>query len=171
MQQSYTQIGTLGKTHGVQGSLKFYLEDWEPDVLESQKVLFVEQNGQMLPYFIQEIRYGKDLIVTFEEVTDKETAQLLVGSQVFLPEEVLPESVPATDSLQYAFLKGFLLEDPSLGEVGKIQDVIELPQQEIAVLNYRGREVMVPLHPALILDVQESLHKVIMQLPEGLLDL
>mgnify|MGYP003841375859 CR=1 FL=1 len=44
----------------------------------------------------------------------------------------------------------FTLVDAEIGELGKIEDVIEFPQQEMAVISHNEKEVFIPLHESLI---------------------
>jgi 16S rRNA processing protein RimM len=45
-----------------------------------------------------------------------------------------------------------------------------MPQQEMAFLDYRGREVLIPLNEQLIISIDETQKHILMDLPEGLLD-
>jgi len=57
-----------------------------------------------------------------------------------------------------------------LGEIGTIDEVLEMPQQEMAFLKYKGRDVLVPLNEQFIQSVDEGNRRVMVDLPDGLLD-
>jgi 16S rRNA processing protein RimM len=48
---------------------------------------------------------------------------------------------------------------------------MDLPQHYLAEVSYQGKPVYIPMHPDLILEVQLDTRRVVMQLPEGLLEL
>ncbi len=168
----YAQIGYTKKTHGIGGELKVFIEEpYEELFLDSDRV-FLEVRGTKQPFFIEHARGGGDLIVKFEDINVREDALLLQSKGVFLPASEVPEIVePEGEGLQYGHLAGYLIVDESAGEIGPVEDVFDLPQQEMALVHYQGREVLIPLNPAFIRSVDDAGKRVLMDLPEGLLSL
>jgi 16S rRNA processing protein RimM len=72
---------------------------------------------------------------------------------------------------RYERFQGFTLVDVALGEIGVIREVLELPGQFLALVDYQDQEVMVPLHPSLIQKADLKNRILEMDLPEGLLEL
>jgi 16S rRNA processing protein RimM len=72
---------------------------------------------------------------------------------------------------QYERFEGYQLVDQELGNLGVIEEIVESPGQHLAMLDYQGREVVVPLNPVFIQSVDHNAKKVQVDLPEGLLDL
>ena len=71
----------------------------------------------------------------------------------------------------YERFTGYNIEDATHGLVGKIDEVIEMPQQMMAVVVYRGREILIPLNEQFIVTADEEQSVLHMDLPDGLLDL
>lgn len=168
---NYTQIGFTKKTHGVSGELKVAIEEAYEDVFFDADRVFLEIRGSKQPFFIENIRGGGELIVQFEDVPTREDALLLQGRGIFLPEDEIPEIHEPVDDLEYGRIQGYLVSDQIAGEVGVVQEVVEMPQQEMAVVNYRGKEVMIPLNPQFVQSIDDDAKRVSVQLPEGLLTL
>ena len=63
-----------------------------------------------------------------------------------------------------------LMVDALLGEIGIIDEVLEMPQQEMAFLKYKERDVLVPLNEQFIQSIDEANRQVMVDLPDGLLD-
>ena len=61
--------------------------------------------------------------------------------------------------------------DKEVGEVGVIEEILDMPQQEMTLIRYKKREVLIPLNEELILEIDEKKKQVMVDLPEGLLDL
>ena len=169
----YIAIGRVSKTHGVDGAVKLKIKERYFDDFAEAEVLFVESAGKVVPYFIEEFRGGLDPIVKFEDLDNRELAQALGGKEIFMREsDLLPvaEEVGAGVE-QYERFVHYSLIDQDLGDLGKIEEVIESPGQHLGILHYKGREVTVPLNPVFIQSVDHKGKKVLVDLPEGLLDL
>lgn len=168
----YTQIGYTRKTHGVAGEIKVVIEEvFEPLFLEADRV-FLEIKGAKMPYFIENIRGGGDLIVQFEDVDSKEAAFLLQSRPIFLFSKEIPETLAVEDDeMEFAGLEGYELYDEIQGLIGVIEEVLDMPQQEMALLHYQNREVLIPLHEQWIVQIDEKAKRITLQLPDGLLDL
>ena len=80
------RIGRLGKVHGIGGELTFNFSD---DIFDRTDAdfLFVEIDGIVVPFFIEEYRFRSDdlAIIKFEGIDTAEEARLLVNSSVFFP--------------------------------------------------------------------------------------
>lgn len=164
------QIGYTQKTHGVAGEIKVNIEPVYEDLFLEQKRVFLDIKGQKVPYFIQHARGGGVLIVKFEDVPNREEAQKLQSKGIFLPkaEVTIVEAVPEA---VYASLVGYVLADRTLGDIGPIERIIDLPQHELAEVRYQNRLVLVPLHEQSIVYTDKLKRRVLTDLPEGLLDL
>lgn len=173
---SYINIGHTRKTHGVQGEMKIAIEDkYLEDFLKNERI-FIDVRGVKVPYFVASVRGKGDMILQLEEVTSKEAAFALQSREIHLREsDLIPDhlrelEIEPEEELEYAHLTGFQLLDQHLGAIGPIREVLDMPQQEMAFLEYQGREVLVPLNAQLIISVDEKKRTVLMDLPDGLLD-
>lgn len=169
------RIGRLGKARGIQGAIKIRLDEnhFLEDLLQAE-VLFVEKNGQKLPFFLEEVWGEPHPFVRFEEVNSREEVEPFASCFVFMrKEDMLPpeEKTGETEGLAYSFLEGYLLEDEQLGPVGQVIRVEEYPQQEMAILDLEGREVLIPLSDPLILFIDKQEKRLLMNLPAGILEL
>jgi 16S rRNA processing protein RimM len=159
-------IGKTGKPHGIKGELKLWVEaEYEDDLLKAPAVFI---GGR--PFFVQQLRAGGGLILKIEGVDSREAAQLLANQKLELRAEDVAE-VADTAADPILDLVGFELYDSELGRVGVIAEVIDMPQQYLAVVEYQQKEVLVPLHEDLIQSVDPEAGRITLQLPEGLLDL
>ena len=172
----YINIGHTRKTHGVQGEMKINIEDrYLEDFLKNERI-FIDIKGVKVPYFVASVRGKGDLILLLEEVTSKEAAFALQSREIHLREaDLIPDherelEIEPEETLAYAHIVGFKLVDQTLGEVGVIREVLDMPQQEMAFLDYQGREVLIPLNAQFIVSIDEKSRTVQMDLPDGLLD-
>lgn len=167
---NYIQIGTLGKTHGLKGELKFKIEEEYIDDFNEIDVLFIQIKGHYAPYFIESIRSSS--IIKFEDTNTKETAKLLQNQSIFLKEEnITIAAAKIPDELLFQYLKGFKITDELLGDLGEIQTIEAYPQQEMAIINYQNKEVLIPLNEFIISKIDIDNQIVLVNLPEGLLEI
>lgn len=160
------KIGKALKTHGYKGHLRVYIDEYYMDDFEELKAIFINN----LPYFIlsKDINSDTEAIILLEEVNTKEIAQQLQGKEIFANEEDIEEIL---EEDPYSDLAGFMLEDKKTGSIGTIEQVIELPHQYLAQVLKDEREILVPLNDDFIVEIDEEKKRVIVDLPEGLIDI
>lgn len=173
--EKYTSIGFTKKCHGLKGDLKVMIEDeYLEDFLKSP-VIFLSIKGRHLPYFVEKARLGNELLLKLEDVDSKEVAHSLTSKEIFLQStNILKEEereFEVVSNLVFGYLVDFTLVDADLGELGKVEEIVEFPQQEMAVITYQEKEVFIPLHENLIEKIDEQKQYIYMNLPEGILDI
>ena len=167
------EVGQLRKSHGIDGALRATIEVAFRDYVWDAECLFLDIDGDLVPFGIEYIKGEEDApIFKFVRVDNPEEAALYTGIRLFLEKTNLPEGFDASvkSELQYGFLVGFTLFDDDLGLIGPILEVEEYPQQEMAVVNYRENEWLIPLHSDLILSMDHERRQLVMDLPDGLFD-
>lgn len=162
-------IGYITKTKGLKGEVQLFFEYDDPEELLLE-TLFLEINGKPVPYFVStyKLQNNQTGYFYFEDIDTIEKAEKLVRKRVYLSNDVKPEADP--DELTYKDLKGYIVHDDTHGELGEIIEVHEYPQQFVAVVSYRFREIMFPLNDDLIRSIDEEEGIIEVSLPDGLLD-
>src|SRR5690606_25573329 len=84
-------FGEIVKTRGLKGCLKALSFLESPDVLEGLDFLYLEsRSGQRTQYKIKKIDpAGKFLFIEFEDISDVDAAQALVGFKLLIPRSLL----------------------------------------------------------------------------------
>lgn len=162
-------IGYISKTRGLKGELQLFFEFEDYKELELD-VIFLEIDKRLVPFFIHsyKVQTNKTAFLFLEDVDHIDKAQPLVRKNVYLPNDKMP--VRASDDFRITDLKGFTAHDVNYGELGEITEIHEYPQQHVAVVPYRGNEVMFPLNEDLIVAIDRDTKVIEVELPEGLLD-
>ena len=73
--------------------------------------------------------------------------------------------------LLYEQYVNYIIEDKTHGSLGKIEEIIEYPQQEMAAISIKEKEVLIPLNEQLIINIDDGTKTISMDLPDGLLNL
>lgn len=108
--------------------------------------------------------------VEFDKVRDRDTAELLTGSHCLLAYDDLPDDFDDILHANAEYLEGFLVVDRTLGEIGRIADVREMPTQELLIVESAAGEVMIPLVDEFVLEFDDDARVLTMDLPRGLAD-
>ena len=171
-ERTFVHIGFVRKTHGYKGEVKLALEDiFEEDVNEANFV-FIDIDGLKVPFRIQEFNETKADVVKFDKVDSIEDSEKISGKQIYLLEDTIKHASEAIKSgLAGNVLIGFTILDTNSSETFKVEDILEYPQQVMALIHRGDKELLIPLNDQLIIEVDKSQKVITMQLPEGLLDL
>ena len=97
-----------------------------------------------------------------EEVKD------LLNSIIYLPEKDVQNSSKQDELQNWA---GYTIKDLVSNTKMVIESFVEYPGQTMIVTRYKGKEIMIPFHKNLINSIDSEEQVIVMDLPEGLLDL
>lgn len=165
----YYKIGKLVAVHGLKGELILKHELGKKTSLKGLTALFIEEKKtSFIPWFIEstKIKSEEDLYLKLEGIDTREAAMKIAQKEVWLPEadfkKFASRSTPAS-------LLGYTIID-NKNPLGEILEVIEQPHQLLCRLDIQGKEVLIPLHEEFLQQVDHKKKQVIVQLPEGLLD-
>lgn len=171
MQDEYIQIGRLGKPFGLTGAIKVKIWDEFVGFTPAKNVLFVEQGGDVIPFFFTSFgKQGGHLLVVFEDFDNPNTAHQVAKKNIFVRKQDIPKRFLETEKSEMEDFVGFQIKDESLGVIGSILDYDEGAHQTVILVAYQEREVMIPWVDAYILGVDVDQKIIQMDLPEGLLE-
>jgi 16S rRNA processing protein RimM len=163
-------IGYITKTKGLKGELQLFFEFDAPDLLDFD-VVFADMSGKMVPFFVSSYKLHNNSTGNFyfDDIDHIDKAQPLLKKKIYLPLTKMPDR--SEEEFHYNDLKGFLVSDEHYGELGEILEVNEYPQQFVATVSYKDTEILFPLNEDMIVEIDEELKTLLVELPEGLLDI
>jgi 16S rRNA processing protein RimM len=167
-------IGHYNKPHGVAGELSATV-DVDLEVLRGLSCLLSDIDGIFVPFFVNAIRPKSvdTMLLTIDGIENEKEAARLVNRDIYaLKRDYQQESIDAdADGYPLDFFIGFELRDRDGSRVGEITDVDEQTENAIFVVDRDGSEIMVPATDDLIVEFDVDNKLMVMDLPEGLLDL
>jgi len=168
-ENSYIHIGKLVAVFGIKGELILQHALGKKTQFNPEDVLFVEETkGSYLPYFVtsSKAKSATETHCLLETISTPEAAARLRGKQVWITEKDfrrLAGNKAPISLLGYQVI--------SNGEaLGKVEEVIEQPHQVLLTIRKEGKEVLIPLHEESLQSIHHDRREVVVQLPEGLLD-
>jgi 16S rRNA processing protein RimM len=169
--ENYISVGKLSKPHGISGALVFLLDFELQDEENFPPHFFIEKKGMYTPLFIHSYSLNNDLsgYIQFEEINSRTDATPLTGKEIFLLEKDV-EQYFAEEEEGYEVLIGYTVFDNET-KIGTIIDIEEMPMQIMAVVKIGEEEHLIPLAEDWVVGIKEEEKIIILDLPEGLLDL
>jgi 16S rRNA processing protein RimM len=167
------RIGTITKTHGVNGQLNVVSDIRLTEPEDWPEWIFLDIDGGLVPFRTNPEgmiwRGEKQLIIAVNDCSDQGEALKLVGKDMWFPEEfkfLAERPGPAVSPMV-----GYILEDSNGHEIGRIDDFIDLPENPLFQIIVEGREILIPARAEWIINIDGEDKRIIMDLPDGLMDL
>ncbi|MGL4955899.1 MAG: ribosome maturation factor RimM [Bacteroidales bacterium] len=162
--EKFSPIGKVQKTFGCNGEVLVQL--YNGNTIEHSSPYFVKIDGLDVPLFAKTIKErGNKQIVVFESILLEEFAKELVGKEL----NVECDNAIVAEVLHP--LMHYIVQDASMNPIGTITDWFEIPNNPLLqITNTEGNNILVPDNKSFIIKISESTQTVVMQLPEGLLD-
>jgi 16S rRNA processing protein RimM len=164
-------LGKIAKKFSFKGEVLVYLDTDEPELYENMESVFVELNKNLVPFFIENSSLHKNdfLRVKFEDVETEEDADAIMGCELYLPLSFLPKL--EGNQFYYHEVIGFEVEDQRLGVVGKIVSINDTTAQPLFEVLNGNVEMLIPMIDQFLIKIDRDNKKVIMNLPEGLVEM
>ncbi|MCS4237317.1 16S rRNA processing protein RimM [Myroides gitamensis] len=164
-------LGKVAKKFSFKGEVLVYLDTDEPELYENLESVFVDFNGQLVPFFIEAAFLHKNdfLRVKFEDCQSEEDADRIIGSELYLPLNLLPPL--KGNKFYYHEVEGFEVIDTTLGSVGTLIRINDSNYQVLFEIDHNGTQILVPMIDQFIEQVDRENKKLILHIPAGLVDL
>lgn len=164
-------LGKVVKKYSFKGELLVKLDTDDPSIYTRMESVFIDKNKSLIPFFIERSSLHKSTLlrVKFEDIDSEEDADKLLKSELYLPLEFLPQLTG--NKFYYHEIVGFETEDLSFGLVGIVKGVNDTTNQAILEIDRNGSEILIPLIDDFIKSVDREQKKIILAVPEGLIDI
>lgn len=163
---AYIELGIIQRRQGLRGSVVVRLYHDDVPQLDSLSALFIRINHTLVPYGIEQLScQHRKAIVKLQGIDDPDAAHNLQGCSILVPPGVLPQLSPQAASTDK--LLGYHVMDVRAGNLGTVQAVCAPSRQKLLVIDYQGRELLVPYHDAIVTHVDHGQQTIVVQLPNG----
>jgi 16S rRNA processing protein RimM len=163
-------VGRLGRPHGVKGEINVEVLTDEPEkrFLKGIKLTLQNQNKELT---VASARvHTKKLLVTFEEISDRNLAEDLKGCYlvVELDNSEIPQAGDAFYEDQLIGLTAVSQNEEVLGEV--IEVIYRTAQDLLVIKTLDNREILVPFVDEIVPKVDLTQKRIVLNPPKGLFD-
>ena len=160
------KIGRIGKPHGISGEVTLRFSDDVFDRVDADYLVLMV-DGILVPFFIEEYRFRSDevALVKFEAIDTKDRASELTGCDVFFPRHLADAG---DDVLTWSQIVGYdivdVLSDKTIGRIEAVDETT------INTLLELSDGTLIPAADEFIEDIDHEERKLMMRLPEGLVN-
>jgi len=165
-------LGKIAKKFSFKGEVLIFLDTDEPCQYQKLESIFVESDGDLIPFFIEKSSLHKNnfLRIKFEDITCEHQAEKLIGKDVYLPLSMLPKL--SEDKFYFHEIIGFTAQDLKYGDIGIITDINDTKTQAFFIItNNQKKEILVPLIDQFIEKIDKKQKTITLKTPPGLIDL
>ena len=167
IREDCSKIGYLSKPHGIEGNMILRLNGNFAEEIEPGESLFVEIDGTLVPFFIEEITpMGEKAILKLEFINSKPIAERYSSCNAYfkIRSEFFKKESPG-------LYLSWMFEDEVSGKCGEIKDYSDNDINPSYIVDIEGKEALIPVSEDFISRIDIKDKKIYMKLPEGLLDI
>ncbi len=166
----YIQVGKLLKAHGIKGEIKLLPFSGVPgDLLGIADFELRQGHETRIVHAIKLRCQGRYLVAKFDGVDGRNVAESLVGCEVWLPKDVLPELAP--DEFYWHEMEGVEVVTVEGRTLGRVTSLMATGAHDILVIKGTGREYLIPVIKEIIVKFDEQNGVLVVDPPPGLLEI
>lgn len=164
-------LGKIVKKYSFKGEVLAKLDTDQPELYEHLDAMFLELRNNLVPFFVERSQLHKSelLRIKFEEVDTDADADAIMKSALYLPLDLLPKL--EGDKFYFHEVIGFSITDENFGMVGTITGINDTTAQALFEIDRQGIEILIPMNDEFIIKVDRASKTIIVNTPEGLIDL
>ena len=161
-------LGSVTKIHGFKGEVVIRPDTENLEFLNNIESVLLKREGGLVPFFTEHTTAmpNGSIRLKLEGIDTEEAARKLVGTELYLEEDPIPE-----DAFFLRDLIGWKVSGADGIPMGTIREVNSQTAQPFLVVDYRGKEALLPFHEDLILLLSPEEQHLSLNLPDGLLEL
>lgn len=166
-------VGRVRRAHGIQGEVMVESLTSDPEfVFAPGRTLRVEEPAaeSSVDVTVESARPHKGgMLVRLEGVESRSAAEALMGRDLTVPAEAV---APLREGeIRYHDLVGLEVVGVDGGRIGRVVDIYAAAPADLLEVRLEGRTVLVPFSRQVVRDVDVGAGRLVIDPPEGLLDL
>ena len=164
-------VGRIGRPHGVRGEVTVEVRSDDPDLRFVPGAVLRTDPAERGPITIAGVHWHSGtLLLRLEGVDSREAAEAVRNTELVVPVAELPE-IEDPDSYYDHQLVGLTARLPDDAVLGEVTAILHEAQDLLVVRRVEGGEVLIPFVSAIVPTVDLAGGFVVVDPPEGLLDL
>lgn len=162
------QLGTISKTHGVDGKLVLITKT-NLESKDLREPIFIDIDGLLVPFFLLSLdeKRKDQYIIELELVESLEKAAQLIGHEVYMEQD----DAVFDAGFDLSGLQGLNIIDQNLGEIGPCERIEEISGNYYFIVQNQDGEVMIPFTEDFIIEIIHEENYILLDLPDGLIEL
>ena len=173
--ENLLMVGQIVRAHGLKGECKVVPESDDPNRLLNLKRLWIGITPQTAhPYEVESVRLqtskrGITALMRFSGINTVNDVQAIGKLPVFAHLEDLPPLQPGEFFLHDLVGAAVVMDDGA--PVGKLKDIMEVPNYDIYVVERSGKkDALIPAVPEFVVTTDVNIGRIVIRPVDGLLD-
>lgn len=168
-EESHILLGIITRVHGFEGAVAVKLEENFSENIPETESVFLEIEGRPVPFFIEYAEHVKGTLAHFKflDYDSAERIREFCGCKIFIGTEYVHNTGILSPEIE-----GYkVISDKGIA-IGHIAGIIKNPSQWILrVTSSSKKEILIPLHEDLIIELNDHKRIIKIIVAEGLADI
>ncbi|MBX2985608.1 MAG: ribosome maturation factor RimM [Bacteroidia bacterium] len=161
------KVGFIVKAHGFKGAVKIAVDSDDIfNAITQSGFMLLKREGRWVPYKIESYNADNEYI-KLEDINSEKEAQSIAGLDI----QIHTSDLPDNQEIDYHNFIGLELFNQNNERIGIIKELIQMPMHDLLDIEMENKSILVPIHHSLIIDVDHSLNRLVLEMHEGLTDL
>lgn len=163
------RVGIIANTHGIRGEVKIFPTTEDPARFKQLKQVLLDTGKEWVELDISSVKFFKNLVILkFKGIDTINDVEQYKGMDLYVTRE---NAIPLEDGEYYlADIIGAKVVTEDGAEFGELTDVLETGANLVYVVSHEGREVLLPVIPDCVKDVDVDQMRITVHIMKGLLD-
>ncbi|MDO4167292.1 MAG: ribosome maturation factor RimM [Eubacteriales bacterium] len=163
------RVGVIANTHGIRGEVKVFPTTEDPARFKILKQVLLDTGEEWLELEISSVRFFKNMvIVKFKGMDNINDVEQYKGKDMYVTRE---NAIPLEEGEYYlADIIGAKVVTEDGACFGELTDVLETGANLVYVVAHEGKEVLLPVIPDCVKDVDVEQMQITVHIMKGLLD-
>ncbi|MDA3952984.1 MAG: ribosome maturation factor RimM [Bacteroidales bacterium] len=164
-------LGSLLKTKGIKGEIIIKFNNDCSEEISKLESIFIDVDNKLVPFFIENIKLKtlSTSIVKLEGIDEEEKAIEFIGSDFYI--SVDQSEVLQINKVESIDITGYKVIDQNKNNIGVVLDFIDISKNPLLNVKTDNGEILIPAKDELIIEIDDDLQEIILNIPEGLLDI
>jgi len=168
--ENFYFLGYIAKAHRQKSELVLILDVDNPKDYKKLESFFIEIDKELVPFFIEsiELKSHNKAFIRLQDI-NLDSAEFLAKRSVYLPLDQLP--ILGGNKFYFHEVIDFEVIDLIHGNIGTIKDIIDIQPQSLLKISFKEKEILIPIVDDIIKNVDRDKRQIVVEAPEGLIDL
>ena len=169
--KSYVYVGFISKKIGFKGKISVKIDLANPNDYLNLDFIYIDIDKKLTPFKISSLNSKKNtfLEIKLDQINCEEETIGLMKKNVYLRTENTPSN--GQDKLNLIEYLNFEVTNPFHENIGFISDIYNNKLQNLIELKNKERKILIPFVETYIVKIDKKKKILILDLPEGILDL
>jgi 16S rRNA processing protein RimM len=168
----FLPVGKIVGAHGVKGNLKVHSYAESVSVFKPGRLILAIHTGKVEKHFAVKWAkpHGKSILLSFKGIEDRNTAETLIGAELFIERMALPELEEGV--YYWVDIIGLLVFTTDNQYLGRVESIMSTGSNDVYIVKNKTKddstEILIPAIESVVLEIDFENKTIRVELPEGL---